>query len=306
MDLRQLRTFIMVAETGSLSGASDRLRLAQPALSRRIRMLEEAVGFALFTRSGRGMQLTEHGAALLARVSGLVKQLDDSVADVRSMTSEPTGRVVLGCIPSASHVVAGRVAIRVARELPKVSLRIVEGYAGHLIDWIHRGEVDLALLYGPASDLHLRVSEVMREELALISPAAGPRGPDAVDVAALGGLHLVLPSRPHGLRMVVEAAAARAGVAIEIRYEADSFRVLKDLVAAGLGCTILPLSAFRREEERGLYHISRLVRPRISRQLVMALPANRSDTGATEAVRRLALDEIAGMVASGEWRRIPD
>lgn len=304
-DMKQLRTFILVAETGSLSRASDRLRLAQPALSRQIKLLEDSIGFELFTRSGRGMHLTEHGNALLERVSGLVKQLEDSLEDVRSMSAVPSGQVVLGCIPSASYMVAGRIAIRVARELPEVLLRMVEGYAGHLVNWLHRGEVDLALLYGPASDLHLRVTDVMFEELVLVSPAGEAPGLAEIEVKELAGLALVLPSRPHGLRLVVEGAASKAGVTLNVKYQADSFRVLKEIVAAGLGHTVLPLSAFYREQEEGLYCITRLVRPRVVRHLVMALPTNRGDTRATEAVRALAMDEIEKMVASGEWRTIP-
>nr|WP_190941542.1 LysR family transcriptional regulator [Paracoccus yeei] len=295
----------MVAESGSLSSASDRLRLAQPALSRQIKLLEDEIGFDLFIRSGRGMQLTEHGGVLLSRVAGLIKQLDDSIQDVRSLLAEPTGHVVLGCIPTASHVVAGRIAVRVAAELPQVSLRIVEGYAGHLIDWLHRGEVDLAVLYGPSSDLHLRISDIMFEELVLVSPAGKAPEGDEVPVAALGDLNLVLPSRPHGLRLLVEAAAAKAATTINVKFQADSFRVLKDIVAAGLGHTILPLSAFYREPQMELYQITRLVSPRISRRLVMALPPNRQDTKATAAVRDLVTDEILRMVKSGEWRTMP-
>ncbi|WP_415182129.1 LysR family transcriptional regulator [Phaeovulum sp.] len=304
MELKQLRTFIMVAESGSLSRASDRLRLAQPALSRQIKLLEDEIGFDLFVRSGRGMHLTEHGEALLGRVTGLVQQLDNSVEDVRSLAIETTGHVVLGCIPTASHVVAGRIAIRVAHELPLVSLRIIEGYAGHLIDWLHRGEVDVAILYGPASDLHLRMSDVMFEELVLVSPADQSPAADELPVSALADLNLVLPSSPHGLRLVIEAAAAKAGIAINVKYEADSYHVLKEIVAAGLGHTILPLSAFYREQEDGLYRITRLNKPRISRHLVMALPASRIDTKATSAVRALAQEEILRMVDSGEWRTI--
>lgn len=304
MDLKQLRTFIMVAESGSLSSASDRLRLAQPALSRQVKMLEEEIGCELFVRSGRGMHLTEHGSALLAGVAGLIKQLDNSIEDVRSLATEPNGHVVLGCIPTASHIVAGRIAVRVATELPKVSLRIVEGYAGHLIDWLHRGEIDLAVLYGASSDLHLRVTDIMFEELVLVSPTdMGPKC-DELPVSALGDLNLVLPSRPHGLRLVVEAAAAKAGTTIDVRYEADSFSVLKDIVAAGLGHTILPLSAFYREPRMELFCTTRLVQPRVSRHLVMALPSSRRDTKATAAVRGLVNDEIVRMVSSGEWRTV--
>ena len=70
MDLRQLRTFREIAEAGSLSRAADRLRIAQPALSRQIRLLEAEAGLPLYTRHGRGMTLTEAGAELLARVAG--------------------------------------------------------------------------------------------------------------------------------------------------------------------------------------------------------------------------------------------
>lgn len=296
---------MMVAETGSLSKASDRLRLAQPALSRQIKLLEAEIGVDLFKRSGRGMHITEHGLELLSRVSGLVNQLERSVDDVRSLSSSPAGQVVLGIIPSVSYVLAGRVAIRVAHEFPDVSLRIVEGYAGHLIDWLHRGDVDLALIYGPSSDLHLRVTDVLFEELVLVSPSEAATPDREIHVAELGEIRLVLPSRPHGLRMVVEAAAEKARTALQVKYEADSFRVLKELVEAGLGHTILPLSAFYREQQVSRFKISRLVKPRISRQIVLALPSSRSDTRATSAVSRLILDEIKTLVASGEWQAFP-
>jgi len=90
-----------------------------------------------------------------------------------------------------------------------------------------------------------------------------------------------------------------------VKYEADSFQVLKEIVAAGLGHTILPLSAFTPEEEEATFRLTRLVKPRIARHLVMALPASRVDTSATVAVRDLVQDEILKMVASGEWRTVP-
>lgn len=306
MDLKRLRTFMMVAESGSLSRASDRLRIAQPALSRQIRMLEDEVGFPLFIRSGRGMTLTDRGEILLDRVSGLIQQLEATVDDVRSLPDEPTGRVTLGLIPTVSFVIAGRIAVRAARELPQVSLRLVEGYAGHLIDWLHRGEIDLAVLYGPTADLHLRLTDIMFEELVLVSPAKGARAGAALPVAELAGMDLILPSRPHGLRIVVETAAAKAGAAINVRFEVDSFHALKEMVAAGLGHSVLPLSAFYREQTEGVFRLSRLIRPKVARQLVLALPSSRMETAATTAVHRLILDEIRAARGGGAWRSPDD
>jgi LysR family nitrogen assimilation transcriptional regulator len=306
MDIKQLKTFIRVAETGSLSAASDRLRLAQPALSRQIKLLEQSIGLQLFVRHGRGMQLTDAGQELFVRVAGLVLQLEKSVDDVRSLEAGPRGSVALGMMPTVSYVLSARLAQRVAAELPGISLRIVEGYAGHLVDWLQRGEVDATLLYGPSADLHLRVTELLFEEVVLVGPptaALDPKKP--VPVKTLRDLQLVLPSRSHGLRAVVETAAEKAGIALAVRFEADSFRVLKDLVSVGLGFTLLPRSAIDREQQAGLFTTAPLEKPKLMRQVIFALPSNRTATKATRAVVDLLIDEIATMVAEGEWPAVP-
>lgn len=306
MDLKQLKTFIRVAEAGSLSKASDRLRLAQPALSRQIKLLEASVGAELFSRHGRGMELTEAGRELLARVSGIVHQLETSIDEVRTLKSIPTGSVALGLMPSVSDILAARIAIRVAAELPSVSLRIVEGYAGNLVDWLHRGELDVTLLYGPSSDLHLRVTSLLFEELHLVGPASSSLDAQtSCNIRSLDKFELVLPSRTHGLRAVVEAAARKARIDLKLKFEADSYRVLKELVEAGLGYTVLPPSAIRRELSAGTLRSTPFKSPKIQREIILALPSSRTDTRATKAVTEIMLDEIGRMIADGTWHASP-
>ncbi|WP_419897749.1 LysR family transcriptional regulator [Roseomonas sp. USHLN139] len=299
MDLRQLRSFLQIAESGSLSKASDRLRLAQPALSRQIRLLEAEVGLALFTRHGRGMQLTEAGRALLERVTGPLRQIERSVEEVRALASEVRGQVALGLMPTTSHVLSGRLARRVAAELPGVSLRIVEGYAGHLVEWLQRGQLDVSLLYGPGDGLHLRCETLLLDELALIGPAGALDGAP-VSVDSLAALPMVLPSRPHGLRLLIETAASRAGAPLAVRFEADSFRVIKDLVAAGLGHSVLPPSSIAAEEAARQFSMAPLTPP-IRRQILLVRPPDRADTRATGAVVALLKAEVAAMLAAGDW-----
>lgn len=306
MDLKQLKTFIRVAEAGSLSKASDLLRLAQPALSRQVKLLEASVGMELFTRHGRGMELTEAGRELLARVSGIVHQLETSIDEVRTFKSVPRGAVALGLMPSVSDLLAARLALRVAAELPGVSLRIVEGYAGNLVGWLHRGELDATLLYGPSSDLHLRVTSLLFEDLHLVGPASSRLDPRVeCTIKSLHTFPLVLPSRTHGLRAVVEAAARKARVDLALKFEADSYRVLKDLVAAGLGYTVLPPSAIRRELAAGTLRSAPFRSPKLQREIVLALPSSRPDTRATTAVTAIVVDEIARTIASEAWRAMP-
>ena len=291
MDFRQLRSFLQIAECGSLSKASDRLRLAQPALSRQIRLLEAEVGLPLFTRHGRGMQLTEAGRALQERVAGPLRQIERSVEDVRGLASVVAGQVALGLMPTTSHVLSAPLMRRVAAELPQVSLRIVEGYAGHLVEWLQRGELDASLLYGPGEGLHLRQERLARDAMALIGPPGGALRPERpVPVASLAGLDLVLPSRPHGLRLLIETAAARAGISLQIRFEADSFRVLKAVVASGLGHTVLPPSAITPDEG---FSCSPLTQPVVEREILLVRPSDRADSRATSAVVALLKQEVA-------------
>jgi DNA-binding transcriptional LysR family regulator len=301
MNLQQLRTFIRIAELGSLSKASDRMRIAQPALSRQMKLLQEEVGVPLFERHRGGMRLTPAGDELLRRVPGLIRQLDQVYADVRSTVGATRGQVVFGIVPTVSYILAGHLARRVAVDLPDVSLRIVESYSGHLVDWLQRGEIDAAIVYGPGSQFHMKVEELLLEDLAVIGPPDSHLVADTpLTMAQFSRLPLVLPSRPHGLRMVVESAAHRAKAKLEVRFEADSFRVLVDLVEQGLGFTALPLSAISREIEQQRVRHAPLVGPKVTRDMILGIPDSITSR-ATLAVIALARDEIAKLVRSGAW-----
>src|SRR3982074_1030418 len=117
MDLKQLRTFRAVAELGSLSKAADRLRAAQPALSRHIKLLEHELRVELFIRNGRGMLLTNAGRMLLDRTTGLVRQIEQVRDDIQSASGSPSGRVILGPVPTVSAVLSGRFARRFPPDL---------------------------------------------------------------------------------------------------------------------------------------------------------------------------------------------
>jgi LysR family nitrogen assimilation transcriptional regulator len=302
MDLKQLRTFIRVAEVGSLSQASDRLRVAQPALSRQIKLLENEIGVPLFARHGRGMKLTEAGRKLLEHVGAPLRQLEKSFDEVRSSAKRIEGQVSLGMTPTISFILAGRLAKRVAKELPGVALRIVEGYGGYLVEWLQRNEIDATVLYGPASDLHLRVTELLLERLVLVGPRDCQLHIDEpVMFRSLANLQLVLPSKPHGLRAVVDNAAHKSKTTLNIRFEADSFLVLKDLVQEGLGYTILPTSAFKKHQLGTDFRIAPLIRPKVIRHMVMATRTDNVPNRATIAVEKLLLDEIRSLVKSKEW-----
>ena len=302
MDFKRLTYFIRIAELGSLSKAADRLRIAQPALSRQMRLLEDDVGVPLFSRHRRGMQLTPEGEELRHRILGPMRQLECAVEDTRVLSKEVGGSVALGMPPTASYVLAGPLARRVAAEAPNVSLRVVEGYAGHLIDWLQRGEIDVALLYGPAADYRLPAEDLLVEELMLVGPPDCDLSPDTpVQFQVLASLPLVLPSHPHGLRVVVDNVAIKTKTKLNVRFQADSFHLMKDLVESGLGYTTLPYSSFSREAAAGRLRYAPIVGPRVTRQLVLALQPGTDAPRAAQKLTLLIREEIVTLVGAGKW-----
>ncbi len=302
MDLRQLRTFSCVAELGSLSKASDTLRVAQPALSRQIKLLEHELRAELFTRNGRGMVLTDAGRLLLARTAGIVRQIDQVRDEIQSAGGPPSGRVVLGLVPTVSCVISARLARRTVDRYPGISLCIVESYSGHLMEWLHRGEMDLALIYGPSSDLHLTVQSLGRDPIVAVGPrGSGLAQKKQVDIGWLLKQRLVLPSHSHGLRALIEQAAAKKKLKLDVKLEADSFRVLTSLVEEGLGYTLLPPSSVRNEVADGRLEAAAIAKPAPMRELTLASPIDHPGSTAITLVSELLRDELIACREEGLW-----
>lgn len=306
MDLRQLKTFICVAESGSLSRASDRLRIAQPALSRQIKLLEHQVGVPLFDRHIRGMELTEAGSDLLRRVSGVVRQLETTMQDIQSTHSEISGNVALALMPTIAMVIASRIVSKVSEELPQVSLRIREGYSVDIIEWMQRGDVDISFLYGPASDLHLRCRDLLREELVLISPPSVLNRKDKfISFDRVAKLPLVVPGRRYALRRLLEGHAKRAGVSLSIAYEVDSYFATKSMVMSGICHSFLPHASVMDDIASGAMEARSIQPDGLWRDVVLGLPQERANTRAAAAVVDILTREVSDMIDTGAWAAKP-
>lgn len=306
MDFKQLKTFICVAETGSLSRASDRLRIAQPALSRQIKLLEHTVGTALFERHVRGMELTAAGTDLLNQVANPLYQLEQSFAHVRSQGSRTFGQVTLGVLPTVLPAFMVRFLQRARQELPEVALHLKEAYSTGLLEWIQDGTVDAGFLYGPMGAYHLRAISLLREDIVLLSPPGSlPQHGDSIDIRQVAELPLALLSRPMGPRIVVDRLAREQGVKLHSTYDVDSFPILVAMVKSGLCHTFLPISSISGDRKAGLLETRRITPEAPSRELVLAQPVQRPTTRATEAVISLLKNVLSEMLADGEIEAQP-
>ncbi|OWU83042.1 hypothetical protein ATO6_20665 [Oceanicola sp. 22II-s10i] len=301
MDLRQLRTFVQVAEYGSLSRAADTLHIAQPALSRQIRMLEEELQVALFTRHGRGMTLTDAGALLHERAIGILNQVDITRAEVTSRDGAVTGRVAFGVPPTVGDILGARLVRRFTRRYPDVTMRIVPAFSGYLLNWLHSGHLDAAVMYDPGRPVNLVTEPLLSEDLFLVAHADDPLSFREIPFRELAKLRLVLPGPSHGLRQLIEVEAGRLGIRLNIQVEADALQTLRDLVRHRVGYAILPRASVHEYVLAGELRTHPVVAPTLSRRLVIATPLGVSMSNATRSFLDELKLEVGEMFRNQEW-----
>jgi len=309
MDISQLRTLIHVAELGSLSKAADRLHIAQPALSRQIRLLEQELGVRLFNRHGRGMVATEEGQDVLRRALRVMAELEEIRAVVSDENAPLRGHVSIGMPPTASDILSEPLVSAFRDTHPEATLRIVSAYTGYLLDWMQRGELDAAILYDPRSARNLRIRPLLEETLFLIGPPALLLSLEQpVEFAELENQRLLLPSHGHGLRTLVDRYAEETGIALNIKVEADSYSTLKSLVHSGHGVTVLPLAPIHEELRTNTLTAAPLVNPVPVRRLIMSFPSDRPTPRLARFAGHIIASTVSSLIEKGIWsgRLLPD
>lgn len=303
MELRQLEYFVAVTDSGAFSRAALRLGVSQPLLTRQIKSLEQELGLDLYCRTGRGIVLTEAGKLLQQHARCILETSSRASSEVRSLRSTPTGKTVIGMPPSVGALLTVPMVRQFRREFPRISLGIIEGFSGHVLEWLTSGRIDVAVLYD-APRLHTLVAEpLLRDELFLLGPAQDPAGLGAGPVAAarLAELPLILPSRPHGLRLLVDAFLSEAGILPNIEIEIDAMPSTLSLVEGGEGYTILSFSSVHDLVAAGRIRAWRLVEPSMTRQLILATSTQRPMTQAPRVLTRIVREQVQRLVREGRW-----
>jgi LysR family tcuABC transcriptional regulator len=246
MDMRQMRYFVQIVESGSLAKASRQLFIAQPALSQHMARLEEEIGKPLLIRSSRGVIPTENGEALYHHAKFMLRQLDQAVAVARQESAVLNGRVALGLAPTTVCSLGLPLLQHLRAKYPGVLLNIVEGLSGHLEHMTRVGQLDLAVLFSPNAASELTAEPLLEETLFAILPAAStlvPQDRQSLSMREIAALPLILPSPGHGLRRRIALEFELANLKLDAVAEIDSLPLLMSCVASGLGATIKPMAA---------------------------------------------------------------
>lgn len=295
MDLKQLEYFVRVAELGSFTRASSVLNIAQPALSRQVRLLEVELRQNLLLRNGRGVTTTEAGKLLLEHGRGILHQVERAREDLGRVRGALAGRVALGLPPSIAKMMTVPLTREFRKRLPSAALSISEGLTISMQEWLLTGRLDIALLYNPPPTPELNTVPLMEEELFLIGlrvPKA-PIGP--ISLKDVAELPLVIPSRPNAIRMAVETQMAGIGCKPNISLEIDGISAILDLVADGAGHAILPKYALATSSQPEAYLARAIVKPKLGSKLALATAAGRTTTMTQQAMIEL-IQQVAGQV----------
>ena len=308
MDLRQLKYFVQIVESGSLAKASRQLFIAQPALSQHIAKLEAEVGKPLLIRTAKGVTPTENGTALHHHARFMLRQLDQALSIARQEPGTVHGMVSVGLAATTVCAVGVPFMRRIREKFPGIVLNVVEGMSGHLAQMMRMGQLDLAILFSRDAVPDLPAEPLVEEELFVMLPEDSDLVPPRrvkLSCTDTADLPLILPTGIHGLRRRIAAEFEQRNLALHVVAEIDSLSLLMTCVRDGMGATIKPMSAAllegrMREGWRTLaFSDANMKRP----NFLYSVDAERLSPAAA-AVRGELRETIRQLVNSGQWKGV--
>ena len=299
MNVSSVQLFLEVAEAGSLSKVAARRQTVQSHISRQITEFERQCGGRLFSRTGRGVELTELGTRAASRLRTWLKDTEQLAQELRSESNRLMGTVRVGIIPTAAHPLMTRVFEWLQAEHPAVKLDIIEAQGTELDALLDSGAVDLAILFRFHRPSGSEEKLLCMANTYLVSaPADALTGEPTLPFARLAGLRLVLPRRPSHWRNALDETARSLGFGLEPVAEADSLTVQKELVAHSKRLySVLGPYAIAEELRSGRLQATRLIRPGLVRHVTLAFRKQ----GKMLPAARVVADTIQQLVRS--WDR---
>lgn len=242
MDFNTLSAFVSVAEANSFSHAAEKLHLTQPAVSKRVAILEQELGVRLFDRVGRSTSLTEAGESLLPRARGMLQELADIRRSIRNQTGSVAGTLSM----ATSHHIGLRrlppLLLQYSKDYPQVRLDIRFMDSESACTAVERGDLELAIVtLPPTPSASLSLNQIWCDQLQFVVGNTHPLAAMATTrLETLVGYPAVLMSKRTYTRQIMEAAMQPRGLSIQTGMETNYLETLKMLASIGLGWSLLP------------------------------------------------------------------
>jgi LysR family transcriptional regulator, low CO2-responsive transcriptional regulator len=253
MEIRQLRAFLAISDTGTFTAGAARVHVTQAAISMQIRQLESEVGAKLFVRAPRRVILTEAGEHLLQRARQILREHDAALEEIAELVGAQRGRVRIG---SASATVLTEALPIILTELRKqhlkVEISVISGTSKALVEQILAGELDIAFVSLPVEAGAIETERLSSDSLvAIASPRHQLAAQRTISAYALAGEKLILGERGGNTRRLMDQFFAQAGVTLNVSMELSRQAAIKRMVEENMGVGIVPLHSVREEVEKG-------------------------------------------------------
>lgn len=239
--LRQLRAFVAVATSGSFSRAADTLALTQPAVSRNVTELEQALGLQLLHRTTREVELTEAGRLLLGNVTRVLEDLDACLLEVQGLATQRKGRVKVASSPTLSAHLLPQCIARGRQLSPDVNIQLLDRIQSDVLLSVRSGEVDFGVVIDPSEKQDLHAQSILSEPFCLVCLSSDRLArKKEVHWAELAGQPLVLLDHASGSRRLIDAALQSHGAAAPVVQDVGHTTTIYSMVEQGLGLSVVP------------------------------------------------------------------
>ncbi|TBO23389.1 tricarballylate utilization LysR family transcriptional regulator TcuR [Salmonella enterica] len=300
MELRQLRYFVRIIETGSMGSAAQDLDIGVSALSQQMSRLENELAIRLLQRTSRGVTPTNAGLAFYSQAQLALRHADDAILAARE--ARLSGHVSVGMAPSTASILGIPFIHAMQENYADVRLHVVESLSGNLERMINTRQIDLAVVFQKDKILRWSARPILEEQLFLIGShallAALPDKP--ITPEQLAGIPLIMPSQGHGLRGRLDAVCQEHALNVEIVAEIDGLALLMRAVRDGLGATLQPGAAISHLDNDALRVIG-VHNPVLSRPNFLVSLSDDELTPAGLAARVVLTKVMRQLVDAGEW-----
>ncbi|EIB6468232.1 tricarballylate utilization LysR family transcriptional regulator TcuR [Salmonella enterica] len=300
MELRQLRYFVRIIETGSMGSAAQDLDIGVSALSQQMSRLENELAIRLLQRTSRGVTPTNAGLAFYSQAQLALRHADDALLAARE--ARLSGHVSVGMAPSTASILGIPFIHAMQENYADVRLHVVESLSGNLERMINTRQIDLAIVFQKDKILRWSARPILEEQLFLIGShallAALPDNP--ITPEQLAGIPLIMPSQGHGLRGRLDAVCQEHALNVEIVAEIDGLALLMRAVRDGLGATLQPGAAISHLDNDALRVIG-VHNPVLSRPNFLVSLSDDELTPAGLAARVVLTKVMRQLVDAGEW-----
>lgn len=246
MNLRDLRYLIALADLRHFGRAAEACHVSQPTLSTQIKKLEDELGVQLIERAPRQVMLTPAGQEILERARRVIAEVEQMRETGRRTADPEAGSVRLGLFPTLGPYLLPHVVPNIRRRFPRLELLLVEEKTEVVLQMLREGRLDAAVLALPLHEDGLATELLFEEPFLLALPSGHPLARQReLRLAELSDQHLLLLEDGHCLRDQALAVCHLAGAGEKEGFRATSLETLRQMVAAGVGITLLPMLAVK-------------------------------------------------------------